>query len=90
MQQDSTEDVVDVDFEEAVPLVDGVAELLSDFERVADAVAVGVDHDRVGIAVDDLEHALFGEFLCAAQDFAALEGCEHGEWAGVEAGTRVA
>lgn len=77
VQEESAKDVVDVNLQEPISFVDGAFEVVANFERFLDVVGIGVDHDRVGVSVDDLELGAFREIFCATEDLAALEGGEH-------------
>lgn len=66
VEQESTEDVVDIDFQKLVTFVDGTFEVIADLEGFFDVVGVGVDHDRVSISVDDSELITFSQVLRAA------------------------
>ena len=54
LQQDATEDIVDVDLQKPVLLIDGLFELIADPERICDCIYIGIDHDRVCVSVNDL------------------------------------
>ncbi len=58
LKQDAAENVVDINLEQAVPLVDGLLEVGADLERVGDRFDICVDHDRVRVTVDDLRRDL--------------------------------
>lgn len=53
-KQHALEDVVNVDFEQTVSLVDELLELVADLKSSCHFGNVGVDHDRIGITIDDL------------------------------------
>lgn len=84
MQQESTEDVININLQEPVSFVDGLLELLTDFEGVADSVHVSVDHNGVSITIDDSKLAAFGQLLGAPEDFTTLECGKHGQGTSVE------
>lgn len=84
MQQESTKDVIYINLQEPVSFVDGLLELLADFESVADSVHVSVDHNGVSITIDDSKLAAFGQLLRAPENLTALECGKHSQGTSVE------
>src|SRR5271156_1535256 len=54
MQQKSSEDIVNVDFQELVPVINGSLEFVANLQCFCNAVGIGVDHDRVSVTIYDL------------------------------------
>lgn len=66
MKQQSAEDIVDVNLQKLVAFVDGALEVITDFEGFCNVVDVRVDHDRIGVSIDDSELRTLRKVLGAA------------------------
>lgn len=53
VEEESSEDVVDVNLQEPVPLINGAFEIVPDFQSFLDVVSVRIDHDGVCVPVDN-------------------------------------
>ena len=89
MQQQSSEDVVNIDLQELVLLIDGTLEVNANFHCVLDIINVGVDHHGISVSVDDLQLRAFRKVFGTPQDLSAFEGREHSQGPGVEPRLRV-
>ena len=84
MQQQSSEDIVNIDFQELVLLIDGTLEVNANFHCVLDIINVGVNHHRISVTVDDLQLGAFRKIFSTPQDLSAFESREHSQGPGVE------
>ena len=78
------EHAVNIQFEELVQLVDGLLDLLAQSVDLLKVVGVGVDHDRVGVAVDDVEVHFLDEVPGVEEDLPTLAGHHGRQMFGVE------
>ena len=84
MEEQATEDVVNVDLQELVAIVDSAFKFVAHFQGFLDAICVGVDHDRVGISIDDAKLSALCQLFCALKNLSAFESREHGQWTSIE------
>ena len=86
-EQQTLEHAIDVDLQVAVQLVHLGLEHIAELDHLLVVGQIGVDHDRVGVAVDHLDFLTLNELLGLHEQTAAELGDQSGERFAVE--TRV-
>ncbi|KAH3668764.1 hypothetical protein OGAPHI_002519 [Ogataea philodendri] len=87
VEQQPFKHIVDVDLQQTVPFVDFHFEVFTNTDGVLEVFGSSLDHDRVGITVNNSQSIAFGQLSGVHQNLSSSIGNQHSQWFGVE--TRV-